>query len=150
MRDQERDVNYLLVVFIAFCPPAGFALTSRRRRLAAGRCSYRFGRCSSFDCKSTDLSAWGKYDWFKGGVTWIKCLNNQINTISRSFIELFVKNSVFVCSIWEVIWMLFFCWVYRIWTQPARLYKWKPSHWCKVWEKKKKALWGKHRKRNKW
>lgn len=50
----------------------------------------------------------GKYDWFKGGVTWIKCLNNQINTISRSFIELFVKNSVFVCSIWEVIWKLFF------------------------------------------
>lgn len=83
----------------------------------------------------------GKYDWFKGGVTWMKCLNNQIITISRSFIELFVKNSVFVCSIWEVIWKLFFCcWVYRIWTQPARLYKWKNSHWCKVWEKKKKPF----------
>lgn len=67
-------------------------------------------------------------------VTWKKSLNIQINMMYGSFIELFVKNSVFVVESRKLSghFLYLFGWVYWIWTQPVWPLRIKPSHWCKI------------------
>lgn len=92
----DRDVNYLLVVFIAFCPPAGFVRTLRCRRLAPGSAT-TLADASPVCANQLICQHGGKYDRRKGYLKNKKILNIQINMIYGSFIELFVKNTAFVC-----------------------------------------------------